>query len=80
MIDETTESEPTLIISLDFGYTLIKIPCDEPMFQLRQGIGLSRDIIHIFNFSDAVKFLKQRGDCADYKEAIKLLSQGDCHE
>lgn len=73
--------EPIFIISVGFGYNLVKRLGDDPSFEIWLGTGSSRDFLHRFNsFSDTVKFLLKKGLCADYKQAIKLLNKGAGNE
>ncbi|MCB0752151.1 MAG: hypothetical protein KDC52_11800, partial [Ignavibacteriae bacterium] len=69
--------EPIFIISVGFGYNLIKRPADDPSFEIWLDTNSSKDFVHRFNsFSDTIKFLVQGGFCTDYQTAIYLLNIG----
>ena len=74
-------NEPIFIISVGFGYNLVKRLGNDPIFEIWQGTGSSRDFLHRFNsFSDAVKFLLKGGFCSHYRQAINLLNKGGSNE
>lgn len=69
--------ETVLIQPLPLGYNLVKRPGENPCFEIWQGTGSMRDLVHRFeDNTDASHFLVSGGYCQNFIEAIRLLDRG----
>lgn len=70
-------TETVLIKPLPLGYNLVKRPGENPCFEIWQGTGSMRDLVHRFDdINDAVHFLVVSGYCHNFIEATQLLNKG----